>query len=64
MKSQFDGCRLYFNQSPEFYLKRHQGTVHTWSPHSFTIGMLMSSMNTVIFFPAGGPYVVPTLLST
>ena len=32
----------------------------TWSPHSLMIGMLMSSTNTVIFLPAGGPYVVPT----
>ena len=30
-----------------------------WSPHSLMIGMLTSSINTVIFLPAGGPYVVP-----
>lgn len=36
----------------------------TWSPHSLMMGMLMSSTNTVIFLPAGGPYVVPIRLST
>lgn len=37
---------------------------HTWSPHSLMAGMLTSSTNTSIFFPAGGPYVVPMRLST
>ena len=36
----------------------------TWSPHSLIIGMLMSSINIVIFLPAGGPKVLPILLST
>ena len=36
----------------------------TWSPQLLMIGMLMSSTNTVIFLPAGGPYVVPIRLST
>lgn len=36
----------------------------TWSPQLLIIGMLISSTNTVIFLPAGGPYVVPIRLST
>lgn len=35
-----------------------------WSPHSFTNGMLRSSMKTVICLPPGGPYVRPCRFST
>jgi len=46
------------------HLTRDKGEDLTWSPHSLITGMLMSSTNTVSFLPAGGPYVVPILLST
>ena len=36
----------------------------TWSPHSFTAGMLISSTNTVSFLPPTGPYVRPWRFST
>ncbi len=36
----------------------------TWSPHSFIAGMEMSSMKMNIFFPPGGPYVLPCRFST
>jgi len=45
-------------------MKNLQQKCLTWSPHSLITGMLMSSTNTVIFLPAGGPYVVPMRLST
>lgn len=36
----------------------------TWSPHTFTLGMLTSSTKTTILFPPGGPKVRPCRFST
>jgi hypothetical protein len=36
----------------------------TWSPQTFTLGMLTSSTNTTILFPPAGPKVRPCRFST
>ena len=38
-----------------FYAFKSKKGDQTWSPHLLIMGILTSSINTVIFLPAGGP---------
>ena len=53
---------LHYSTWHIVYYRSHDA--FTWSPHSLIMGMLTSSTKTVILRPPGGPYVVPTRLST